>query len=303
YLLSKISFPWSMIDKITPYPDKSVETMLTAKGVEGMAPIVTSKGTFAAAFVNAERPQYLVVEDVFPNGRPPLEKAGVLFTGRETVGKAERMKVTTCLNPLHTAMAVYGCLLGYTRISDEMLDADITALVKHLAYTEGLPVVTDPGIFSPRGFIDEVLNERLPNPFIPDTPFRIVTDTSQKVGIRFGETIKSYIAERRDMGGLVAIPLAIAGWLRFLLGVDDAGQVMEIAPDPLKDEMRQALSGIVWNVPESYSGQLLPILSNSLIFGSDLTETVLAGRIETYFVSMLAGPGAVRDTLRNEAGK
>ena len=30
------------------------------------------------------------------------------------------MKVCTCLNPLHTALAVYGCLLGYTKIGDEM---------------------------------------------------------------------------------------------------------------------------------------------------------------------------------------
>lgn len=61
-------------------------------------------------FVNAEGPQYL--EDRFPNGRPPLEKAGVYMTDRDTVNQVERMKATTCLNPLHTALAVYGCLLA-----------------------------------------------------------------------------------------------------------------------------------------------------------------------------------------------
>lgn len=107
------------------------------------------------------------------------------MTDRDTVNKTERMKVTTCLNPLHTAMSVYGCMLGYTLICDEMKDADIVALIKRLGYVEGLPVVVNPGILEPKAFIDEVVEQRLPNPFMPDAPQRIATDTSQKVGIRW----------------------------------------------------------------------------------------------------------------------
>ena len=55
-------------------------------------------------FVNAETTEYLVLEDAFPNGRPPLERAGVYFTDRATVEKAEKMKVGTCLNPLHLSL-------------------------------------------------------------------------------------------------------------------------------------------------------------------------------------------------------
>lgn len=116
------------------------------------------------------------------------------MTDRETVNNVERMKVTTCLNPLHTALAVYGCLLGYTSIAAEMRDPQLRALVEHIGYDEGMPVVVDPGILSPRDFIAEVIRDRLPNPFIPDAPQRIACDTSQKVGIRFGETIKAYAA-------------------------------------------------------------------------------------------------------------
>ena len=293
----KIAFPWSMIDKITPRPHQMVEESLAKDGIEGMAPIVTSKNTFIAAFVNAERPQYLVVEDKFPNGRPPLEKAGVYLTDRDTVNKTERMKVTTCLNPLHTAMSVYGCMLGYTLICDEMKDADIVALIKRLGYVEGLPVVVDPGILDPKDFIDEVVGQRLPNPFMPDAPQRIATDTSQKVGIRFGETIKSYIAEGRDLNTLVSIPLALAGWLRYLLAVDDEGKAFEVSADPLKDDLQAKLAGIEVGKPGTYQGQLKSILSNASIFGVDLTATPLAAKIEAYFVAELAGPGAVRKTL------
>ena len=294
---SKIAFPWSMIDKITPRPHKMVEESLAKDGIEDMTPIVTSKNTFIAAFVNAERPQYLVVEDKFPNGRPALEKAGVYMTDRDTVNKTERMKVTTCLNPLHTAMSVYGCMLGYTLICDEMKDADIVALIKRLGYVEGLPVVVNPGILEPKAFIDEVVEQRLPNPFMPDAPQRIATDTSQKVGIRFGETIKSYLAEGRDLNTLVSIPLAIAGWLRYLLAVDDNGAAFEVSADPLKDDLQAKLAGIEVGKPETYQGQLKAILANASIFGTDLTQTVLADKIEAYFVAELAGPGAVRKTL------
>ena len=298
YLTEKVSFPWSMIDKITPRPNENVEKQLLADGLEGISPFVTTKNTYTAAFVNAEKPQYLVVEDLFPNGRPPLERAGVYLTDRDTVNRTERMKVTTCLNPLHTAMSVYGCMLGYTLISKEMEDDDIVALIKTLGYKEGLPVVTDPGILSPQAFIDEVIGQRFPNPFMPDAPQRIATDTSLKVGIRFGETIKSYVAEKRDLNHLTALPLAIAGWLRYLLAVDDELNPIEISSDPMKDELQAKLSGIVAGKPETYQGQLKEILSNAAIFGSNLVEIGLADKIERMFVEELCGVGAVRMTLR-----
>ena len=295
---SMVSFPWSMIDKITPRPAPVVEAELDRLGIEDMRPIVTERNTFIAPFVNAEKPQYLVIEDRFPNGRPALEKAGVYFTTRDTVNDTERMKVTTCLNPLHTALAVYGCLLGYTKIADEMADADLRALVEGIGAVEGMPVVTDPGIIEPRAFLKEVVEERLPNPFMPDTPQRIATDTSQKVAIRFGETIKSYIAsDTLDVRSLTFIPLAIAGWLRYLLAVDDRGEKMECSPDPMLATLQEALAGVELGKPESVRGRLDAILKNVHLFGVDLVQAGLSEKIERMTASMLAGPGAVRKTL------
>lgn len=296
---TKVSFPWSMIDKITPRPAKVVEESLAAAGIENMAPIVTSKNTFIAPFVNAEQPQYLVVEDRFPNGRPPLEKAGVYMTDRDTVNNTEKMKVTTCLNPLHTALAVYGCLLGYDSIAAEMKDPELKALVERIGYDEGIPVVVDPKILSPMDFIHEVIDQRLPNPFIPDMPQRIATDTSQKVAIRFGETIKSYLA-RPDLNAadLTYIPLAIAGWLRYLLAVDDNGNPMECSSDPMLETLQQQLSGATLGNLDSLDGKLPAILSNTALFATDLNEAGLGGKIETMLRELMAGPGAVRDTLK-----
>ncbi len=295
----QVSFPWTMIDKITPRPAKVVEEALAQDGIEDMAPVVTSKNTFIAPFVNAEVPQYLVVEDNFPNGRPPLEKAGVYMADRQTVNDTERMKVTTCLNPLHTALAVYGCLLGYDSIAAEMNDPELKALVERIGYDEGMPVVVDPGILSPEAFIREVVEQRLPNPFIPDTPQRIATDTSQKVSIRFGETIKAY-AQRPDLDvqSLTFIPLALAGWLRYLLAVDDQGAPMTCSSDPMLAQLQAQLEGVTLGNPDSLGNRLKTVLSNPVIFGVDLTALGLSGKIEAMLRELLEGPGAVRKTLK-----
>jgi len=299
YLEDKVSFPWSMIDKITPRPSDKVKAQLEQLGMEGMDPIVTSKNTYIAPFVNAETAQYLVIEDDFPNGRPPLEKAGVYMTTREIVNKAETMKVTTCLNPLHTALAVFGCVLGYTSIWEEMRDAELSKLVRLIA-EEGIKVVIDPGIIDPKEFSREVIEERLPNPNIPDMPQRIATDTSQKVGIRYGETIKSYLkSDTLNTKDLRGIPMVIAGWMRYLLSVDDEGNRFERSSDPMLDELTKKLEGIEFGNPDSLKGQLKDILSNDTLFGVNLYEAGIGEKIEDYFRSMLRGKGAVRDTLKS----
>lgn len=300
---TKVSFPWTMIDKITPRPAPAVEKALADAGFEDMKVKVTSKNGYTAAFVNAEKPQYLVIEDRFPNGRPPLEKAGVFMTDRDTVNNVERMKVMTCLNPLHTALAVYGCLLGYNSIAAELRDPELRSLIEKIGYVEGMPVVTDPGIIKPMDFIHEVIDRRFPNPFMPDTPQRIASDTSQKISIRFGETIKAY-AERPglDPKTLIFIPLAIAGWLRYLLAVDDGGKPFECSGDPMLAELQAKLSGVTLGDPDSVDGKLADILRNPVIFGSDLVELGLSERIEGMVKELLAGPGAVRATLKKYLG-
>jgi fructuronate reductase len=199
--IDRFAYPCTMVDKITPY------------SADPLA-------------VEAEETQYLVIEDDFPNGRPPISGPGVYFTDRASVEKCERMKLCALLNPLHTALAVFGCLLGYAKISEEMNDPLLIRLLHRLGYDEALPTVDSPGIIDPAEFIGEVLTVRLPNPFLPDTPQRIACDTSQKLPIRFGEIV------RRAKTPLVAVPLVFAGWLRYRDGVDDSGNTFELSPDP-----------------------------------------------------------------------
>ena len=294
---TKVTFPWSMIDKITPRPHSKVKELLAADGFEDNDYIETEKHTFTAPFVNAEEVQYLVIEDSYTNGRPPLDLGGALYTTRETVDKVETMKVTTCLNPLHTAMSIYGVMLDYTLISAEMADEDLRSFIQKIGYIEAMPVVTDPGILNPYEFIGDVINKRLPNPFMPDAPQRISTDTSQKLPIRFGETIKKYVARGLDKKNLVLIPLVLAGYARFLKALNDNGEPFSPSSDPKLEELQAIVAPLELGKPDQDYSCLKQLFSRADIFGLDLYEAGLGEQIEGMVKELYAGPGAVRATL------
>lgn len=294
-----VAFPWTMIDKITPRPSEKIADDLEELGIEEMQPVITSKKTYIAPFVNAEKPQYLVIEDNFPNGRPALEKGfGVYMADRNTVNLSERMKVTVCLNPVHSATGPLGVVQGYDLFAHMLnTNEDMMKMARMVAYDEGLPVVPNPGILSPQAFVDELFNDRFPNEYLGDTNMRLSVDVSQMVGIRFGETIKAYVEKFGDAKKLTAIPLGIAGWLRYMLGVDDEGEKYELAPDPMNEEIQEQLKEIVIGKPETFTDQLKPILSNERLFFVDLYTTGVAEKIEEMFREMIAGKGAVRATI------
>lgn len=305
YLTGQITFPLTMIDKITPHPDAQIAARLEKDGLEGMMPFETSKGTIAAPFVNTEKPQYLLIEDNFPLGHPPLEQLGVIFTRADIVSKTARMKACTCLNPNDTTLAVYGCLLGYTKISDEMQDTDLVNLITRMSEIEAMPMVSDPGVLDPHEYLHEALTVRYPNPFMPDTPQRIATDTSEKLATRFGITLQGYYDStlpKYRVCKLKYLPLALAGWLRYLLGVDDNGQPFELSPDPNLEMLRQHLKNIHLGVETITEAQLYPILSSKAIFGVNLYEVGAADQITSYFRELTAGKGAVRQTLHKYCG-
>ena len=299
YLTTQISFPLTMIDKITPFPNPTIADVLREDGLEDVNLIVTEKGSKDSCYVNTESPQYLLIENLFPNGHPPLEQLGIIFTSGSIVEKSMEMKACSTLNPMDTAMAAYGSLLGYETISSEMSDEDIVTFITNLSNVECMPLGADPGVLDPTEFIHEILTVRYPNPYLNDTPARIMTDTSQKVGTRYGQILSNYYNSSAPMDRvthLSYIPLAIAGWLRYLIGVDDNGNPMQLSPDPLLPSLQKQLEGITLGSTATEE-QLYPILSDRTIFMVNLFEVGCGERVVEYFNELIAGPGAVRATL------
>ena len=283
YIDYKVGFPYSVIDRITPGPSPEISDFLKDKGLKEYG--IWGENNNFSVFVNTEKPKYLVIEENF--SMPPLDKIGGVFVAdKNTTDNFEKMKVCTCLNPLHTALAIFGCLLGYKKISDEMNDKDLVNFISNLAHNESMKVVVDPKIIKPQDFLNECLNERFPNPYLPDTPQRIAMDTSQKLSIRFGETIKEYIRRGLDITKLKYIPAVYAGWMRYLKSTDDNGNVFELSSDPLLDDVKKIVE----------NNYLEKLLSNTDIFGVDLVKIGLSNKVIEYY-NKLQNKGDIRKFL------
>jgi fructuronate reductase len=162
---------------------------------------------------------------------------------------------------------------------------------------EAMPVVVDPGVLNPYEFVGAVINRRLPNPFMPDAPQRIAMDTSQKLPIRFGETIKKYVARGLDMSNLILIPLTLAGYARYLKGIKDDGTPFEPSPDPMLQELQAIVAPLEIGKPDQDWSCLKKLYSRKDVFGLDLYEAGLGDQIEGMVKELYAGCGAVRATL------
>ena len=132
---------------------------------------------------------------------------------------------------------------------------------------------------------------------MPDAPQRIAMDTSQKLPIRFGETIKKYLARGLDMHNLVLIPLVLAGYARYLKGIKDDGTPFEPSPDPMLAELQAIVAPLQVGKAEQDYACLRQLYSRRDIFGLDLYEAGLGEQIEGMVRELFAGNGAVRATL------
>jgi fructuronate reductase len=122
-------------------------------------------------------------------------------------------------------------------------------------------------------------------------------DTSQKLPIRFGETLKKYVARGLDMSNLVLIPLTLAGYARYLKGVRDDGTPFEPSPDPLLAELQAIVAPLEVGKPDQDYSCLHRLYTRRDVFGVDLYEIGLGAQIEGMVRQLYAAPGAVRATL------
>ena len=122
-------------------------------------------------------------------------------------------------------------------------------------------------------------------------------DTSQKLPIRFGETISKYVARGLNMDNLTLIPLVLAGYARYLKGVMDNGQLFNPSPDPLLAELMAIVQPLQIGQPNQDFSPLKQLYSRKDIFAVDLYEIGLGERIEALVKELFAAEGAVRSTL------
>src|SRR4051812_12122998 len=203
-----VEFPNSMVDRITPKTVPADRDGVAANfGVLDNWPVVT------------EPFSQWVLENRFCNRRPPLDEVGVQFV--DDVAPYALMK-TRLLNASHCAIGVLGSLAGLRQAQAVMRDPAFSEYVARFMGDEKGPVLPPvPGVDLP-AYRRRVL-ERLANPRIGDSLSRLCRSGSSKFP---AHVVPSITAVRRVGGDAPLLTLALAGWFRYLRGVDEHGRAI-----------------------------------------------------------------------------
>lgn len=220
WVQENVAFPNSMVDCITPATsDRERALVRDSFGIEDPVPVV------------CEPFRQWVLEDNFPQGRPPLEKVGVEFVA--DVSSHELMKLRI-LNGGHAAIAYPSALLGHHFVHDAMADPQIEAWLHALETREIIPTLAPiPGV-DYRDYL-ELIASRFANPRIGDTIARLCLDGSNRQPKFILPTVRDALAEDRTIDGLAQ---EVAFWCRYCERIDEQGR--EIPPnDDSHDILRE----------------------------------------------------------------
>ena len=243
-IADQVAFPACMVDRITP-----------ATTPDDIAALAASEGVSDPAMVVHEPFRQWVIEDQFPQGRPAWEAAGAQMV--TDVEPHELMKLR-CLNGTHSTLAYLGYLAGHETISEAVADAPFAALCERLWHREILPTIPVPQGENLPAYCAALLT-RYRNPAIRHRTWQIAMDGSQKLPQRILGTVRDNLAAGRLPAGLC---LAIAGWMRYAGGIDEAGTAIDVR-DPLADELRAAAAA---------ADPVAAFLAMDSVFGADLAS-------------------------------
>jgi fructuronate reductase len=278
WIEANVTFPSTMVDRIVP-----------AVTPETLAKITTLLGgTVDPAGVAGEPFRQWVIEDKFVAGRPDWEKVGAELVA--DVLPYEEMKLRM-LNGSHSFLAYLGYLGGYPHICDCMEDADYAKAAHGLMLAEQAPTLKVTGV--DLAAYAASLVERYRNPELKHRTWQIAMDGSQKLPQRMLDSIRWHLKHGSPYPRLT---LGVAGWMRYVGGVDDAGQPIEIS-DPLKDVIARTVAASA-----DGAERVKALLGIAAIFGTDLPAEPAFVQAVTEAYLALARDGA-RATVKALAAR
>ncbi len=276
WILEQVSFPGTMVDRIVP-----------AATEESLEEIAQQLGVADPCAISCEPFIQWVIEDHFVSGRPQWESAGVQMV--DDVLPWEQMKLRM-LNGSHSFLAYLGYLAGFQHISDCMQDSAFREAAYRLMLNEQAPTLQITNV-DLNQYATNLL-ERFANPALKHKTWQIAMDGSQKLPQRMLEGIRIHLARQSEWPLLA---LGIAGWMRYVSGVDDSGADIDIR-DPLSDKIRAIVAG------STESERVTALLSLHEIFATDLAQNPQFVAAVEQAWQRLAQHGArqaVIDTLNN----
>lgn len=264
WIEQNVTFPSTMVDRIVP-----AVTADTLDKIEQLTGVRDPAGVACEPF------RQWVIEDNFVAGRPEWEKAGAELVA--DVIPFEEMKLRM-LNGSHSFLAYLGYLAGYQHINDCMGDENYRLTARALMLQEQAPTLKVQGVDLVR--YADLLIDRYSNPALRHRTWQIAMDGSQKLPQRMLDSIRWHLAHNSSFELLA---LGVAGWMRYVGGVDEQGNVIEVS-DPLLLVIQKA-------VQESKEGEnrVQALLDIDAIFGNELPQVEqFTKRVKEAYLSLLA---------------
>lgn len=244
WIRDQVSFPNSMVDRITPATTDADRAMVTEQfGIQDGFPVVTEP------FIQ------WVIEDDFCAGRPALETVGVQFT--RDVHAYEKIKIRL-LNASHLLIGFLGQLVGYRYGHEVMADPLIRRAVERLMAETTSTLKPVPGIELED--YKRTLIERFSNPRMPDQLPRLCLNGAAKLPKFVLGTVRDRLQQSASVDYL---SLVVAAWCRYLQGTDEQGRPIAIE-DPMSALLTEQAQG-----PDA-PGSILRLTE---IFGEDLSQS------------------------------
>src|SRR5476651_1875952 len=203
-----------------------------------------------------------VVEDNFVAGRPAWEDVGAQLVA--DVLPFEQMKLRM-LNGSHSFLAYLGYLAGYQYINECMEDSHYKQAAHRLMLEEQAPTLSVKGV-DLQAYADSLIT-RYCNTALKHRTWQIAMDGTMKLPQRMLDSVRWHLAHG---GSFACLALGVAGWIRYVGGVDDAGAAIDI-----KDPMAKQLAEIVASTQDG-EARVNALLALTSVFGEQLPQNVKA---------------------------
>lgn len=265
WMKSNVTFPNSMVDRITPATTpEDVERLNKKSGVDDKAPV------YCEDFVQ------WVIEDNFIAGRPNWEKAGVEFT--DDVTAFENMKLSL-LNASHMMLSYPSFLKGYRKVDEAMNDKSIVKFIRNYMDIDITPYVpapknTDLDVYK------QTLIERFANHSVSDQVSRLCFDGISKLPVYIIPNLIKMVNDDKDLARVAFLFASYRHYLKYK--VDDKGHSFEIAEPWLTKKDEELIS----------SDHALDFLDLSSFKSIDLKSSDTFVALYTNFATEIKNQGA-----------
>ncbi len=243
---SHVTFPSTMVDRIVPAATEDTLHEIA----EALGGVIDPCGIACEPFIQ------WVVEDNFVAGRPAWEEAGAQLV--VDVLPFEQMKLRM-LNGSHSFLAYLGYLAGYQYINECMEDAHYKQAAHRLMLQEQAPTLNVEGV-DLKAYADSLI-ERYCNTALKHRTWQIAMDGTMKLPQRMLDSVRWHLTHG---GPFECLALGVAGWMRYVGGIDDAGNAIEI-----KDPMAKQLTEIVASTVDG-EARVNALLAITSVFGEQL---------------------------------